>query len=532
MAKHFLVFCVFACLWACESDKSGSDDWHGDEWSDDTGRSVLEDEVSEGGELRLVPDRLDFGSLGRDDDPVVKQFDIMSVGGIPVMIESLHIESVTASFSILTDVTDTRLDVGELLQVDVAFEPLGAYEQIGTAVVTSDAVLPRSAHVLLEGEGSIPELQISPDPIDVGTVFLGCEKPARVTLTNVGTDTLEIYDIGQSEGAFQITSMVSFPFSLEPDEDKEVWFEFAPSEDGEASGTLTVASNEPLETREANQVGTGEYGAFYEEEWVVGSDPPADILFYVDQSGSMSDDQARLASNFSTFITELNTYSEDWQIVVANADNGCNAHEGVLTPAMADYTTRFQSAVSSGGGFWTEAGLTIASEAIEQTDAGECNWGFLRPDAMLHIIMVSDEQEQSSSSWDWYMDKIVSKKGSSARVKFSAIAGDYPEGCATADPGDGYHQVVEATDGVFLSICSDWATPSNLSMLAEASVQRDTFELDAMGFASTVQVYVNGSERFSGWYFDEDDNAVVFEESIPAEGDVVRVTYGSVGTCD
>ena len=222
MAKRFMVFFVVACVWGCESDKTGSDDWYGDEWSDDTGRSGVEGDVSEGGELRLVPDWIDFGSLGRDDDPVVKQFDIMSVGGAPVMIESLHIESETASFSILTDVTDTRLGVGELLQVDVAFEPMGASVQTGAAVVTSDAVLPRLAHVLLEGDGSIPELQIAPDPIDVGAVSLGCEKPARVTLTNVGTDALEIYDIGQSEGDFQITSMLSLPFSLEPNEDKEV----------------------------------------------------------------------------------------------------------------------------------------------------------------------------------------------------------------------------------------------------------------------------------------------------------------------
>jgi len=532
MVKRLLVLCMFACLSACESDKSGSDDWYGDDWSDDTGRPVLEAEVSGGGELRLVPDFIDFGAVRFDEEPIVKQFDVMSVGTLPVNIEGLHVEAAIASFTVLTDLADTRLDPGEMVEVSVAFDPMASDSQTGRAVVTSDAVLPRSAHVVLEGEGTLPELEISADPLNAGTVYLGCEKAVYVTLKNVGNETLEVYDMGQSEGAFQITSMPSLPLNLEPDEDVQVYLEFAPTVEGESSGTLTVTSNEPLETREASQVGTGEYGAFYEEEWVVESDPPADILFYVDQSGSMSDDQDRLATNFSTFISELNTYSEDWQIIVANADNGCNAHGDVLTPAIADYESRFQSVVSSGGGFWTEAGLTIASEAIDKTDPGECNWGFLRPDAMLHIIMVSDEEEQSSSSWDWYVDKIVSKKGSSARVKFSAIAGDYPSGCATADPGAGYYEAVMATDGVFLSICSDWATPSNLSMLAAASVQRDTFELDATAFASTVRVYVNGSERLSGWYFDEDDNTVVFEESIPGEGDEVRVIYGGVGFCD
>ena len=150
---------------------------------------------------------------------------------------------------------------------------------------------------------------------------------------------------------------------------------------------------------------------------------------------------------------------------------------------------------------------------------------------MLHIIMVSDEREQSTSSWTWYMDKIVAKKGSSANVKFSAIAGDYPGGCSTADSGDGYYQPVMATEGVFLSICSDWATPTNLSMLAAASVQMAAYELDATPAPPSIRVYVNDTERLDGWHYDEDDNTVVFDESIPQEDDVVRVTYAGLTVC-
>ena len=39
----------------------------------------------------------------------------------------------------------------------------------------------------------------------------------------------------------------------------------------------------------------------------------------------------------------------------------------------------------------------VTSEAIENTDPGECNHGFMRPDAMLHIIMVSDEVNHGKS---------------------------------------------------------------------------------------------------------------------------------------
>jgi len=485
-----------------------------------------------GPDIRVLPSFLNFGMLGDGDDPVVKTFDIFSIGGEPLDIEALRIDSEVGSFTILTELEESYLAVGDSVTIDVAFEPFAAHGQSGQAVVVSNAELKSEVAVELLGEGTIPQLEISPDPLNVGTTYVGCEIPTEVELTNVGTDSLDIFTVGQEGDAFQMTSALSLPMTLEPDESVSVYMEFEPLDQGETESTLTVTSSEPMGEREAIQFGTGEFGANYDEEWVVPANPPSDIIFYVDQSGSMSDDQARLATNFGTFISELATYSTDWQIVVANADNGCNAHGGVLRPEMSDYETRFQSAVSSGGGFWTEAGLTITSNAVDNTDPGECNYGFLRPDAMLHIIMVSDEVEQSSSSWTWYMDKIVAKKGSSANVKFSAIAGDYPGGCATADAGDGYYQPVMATDGVFLSICSDWATPTNLSMLAAASVQMAAFELDATPAPTTIHVYVNGTERLSGWHYDAGDNTVVFDEGVPEEGDTVRVTYGGLTVCD
>ena len=516
MSRRSLLICLIAV--SCSEQKFSSIDGSAD---------------GDGPELRVTPSLIDFGGLSQDDDPVTEQFDIISVGGSPVDIESLVIQSDVASFTILTeDLAGTTLLPGEMATVDVMFEPMAAYDQRGQAVITSNVDFPPELAVELVGSGTIPELQISPDPLNMGTTYIGCAAPDEVELKNVGTDTLQIYDVDQEGEAFAMTNSLDLPLTLEPDESVTVFLEFEPYDIGEVEGALVVQSNEPLGTREGVHVGTGDFAASYEDEFIVPEEPASDIIFYVDQSGSMSDDQARLASNFSTFITELTTYSTDWQIIVANSDNGCNAHGGVLRPEMVDYESRFQSAVSSGGGFWTEAGLTITSEAVEKTDAGECNWGFLRPEAMLHIIMVSDEPEQSSSTWGWYMDKIVAKKGSSANVKFSAIAGDYPGGCATAEAGDGYYQPVMGTDGVYLSICSDWATPANLAMLAAASVQMAAFELTATPAPSTIRVWVNGTERLTGWHYDEDDNTVVFDEGIPEDNDVVRINYGGMTVCD
>jgi len=481
--------------------------------------------------IQVDPTFLEFGMLGEGEESI-KTFTISSVGEEFLEISTLRVEADAPSFTVLTDIDGLRLPVGQYAEIDVAFTPMASDSQSGQAIITSNAVDDEEVAVELLGEGSIAELQIFPDPLNMGVAYVGCDTDDEVELRNVGTDSLEIYELSHDGSEFDFEEAFDLPLTLEPDEAVSVYLNFEPEDEGEATGTLSVTSSEPLGVRESTHTGTGQYTSSYEEEWEVPANPPSDIIFYVDQSCSMEDDQARLASQFSTFITELNTYSTDWQIIVANQDNGCNQTSGVLRPGDSDYATRFQSAVSAGGGFWTEAGLTITSQAVEMTDVGECNSGFLRPDAMLHIIMVSDESEQSTSSWNWYADKVVAKKGSSTNVKFSAIAGDWPGGCATADPGEGYHQAVSATGGVFLSICSDWAVPANLAMLAAASVQQAAFELGAPAAEPTIKVYVDETERTSGWHYDEGDNVVIFDTDIPEEGQEIRITYGGIAECE
>jgi hypothetical protein len=495
-------------------------------------------EAAEGPAIQVDPTYIDFGVL-RENEEVIRTFVISSIGDRALTIDSVDFAAAPLGFTILTtELSDLVLAPETSTEVDVVFTPMGVEEYAQIVVGSNDEDKPEVG-VELIGRGAVPELSINPNPLDMGVTYLGCDKNNEVELKNVGTDTLEIYEILHDGEVIDMTAAPEVPLILEPDETATVYFNFKPEEVAESAALLTVNSNEPLETRDANQTGSGEYAAEYEDEWEVPVDPPSDILFFVDQSCSMEDDQARLATNFSTFISELNTYSSDWQIIVANQDTGCNSTSGVLTPDVPEsaYITRFQNGVSDGsdgawGFFYTEAGLTVTSEAIEMTDAGECNHGFMRPEAMLHIIMVSDEPEQSPMPWNHYVDKVIAKKGSPANVKFSAVAGDYPGGCPTAEAGTGYYEAVNTTGGVFLSICSEWATPTNLSMLAAASIQQAAYELSATPDPGSINVFVDGNERLTGWFFDGPTNTVQFEEGIPEEGSHVRITYGGLTICD
>lgn len=502
--------------------------------SSDSTLSKAGDYAGTGGpDIEVDPGSLDFGSAG-DGETTTQTFAIRNVGSGVLTVDGVAIAGTSASFAILTEDLTFEIPEGGEEIVEVAFTPLGANDQRAEAVVDSDDEDEPKVPVELLGEGLVPELQIDPDPVDFGDVYVGCDDQVDATLTNVGTDTLVVSSIAQSGAAFTMFDGNALPLSLDPGASAEVTLLFSPTADRTERGELVVESNEPLGTRTAAIEGVGVYAGEYAERFEVPEDPPADILFFVDQSCSMDDDARNLASQFSNFIGQLSNYTTDWHVMVVNDDDGCN-NSGILTSRSTDYEGRFETAASQGGGSYTEAGLTVTSKAVDKTDSGECNDNFLRSSAILHIIMVSDEPEQSPGSWQTYVDQAIAKKGDASLVKFSAVAGDVPGGCSSsgnsASPGTGYYEAVNYTGGEWLSICSSWS--SHVGALADASVQVDTFELAHTPIESTIEVSVNGSVRTAGWTYDSNENAVVFATThLPEEGDVVDVTYAGIANCD
>ena len=354
-----------------------------------------------------------------------------------------------------------------------------------------------------------------------------------MVLRNIGDGDLEILDFEQSEGNFWIDDGPELPFWLPAGTEQVVQIGFSPLGTGSFQGRMVVDADQGR--AQGAQIGAGGDISSFTDTWEIPDAQATDIMFALDSSCSMTWDAWELYNNFDAFVAELEAFSQDWRMIVANKDSGCNS-SGILTPDVPDYADRFQSALFelNWDNDYTEALLTVNESAIQQTDAGECNAGFLRQDAMLHIIDISDEPEQSFEStgrtWDELVDAIVEKKGSRVLTTISAIAGDVPDGCDDASPGTGYWEATEETNGVFLSICQNWSSASSLGMLAAASVNTDTFELSHAPDVDTIRVTVNGNLR-STWTFDAAMNAVIFSEQPPGAGDQISIAYDAAGEC-
>ncbi len=157
--------------------------------------------------------------------------------------------------------------------------------------------------------------------------------------------------------------------------------------------------------------------------------------------------------------------------------------------------------------------------------------GFLRDGSLLHAVVASDERAQGPQPWSDSVDHLRSKRGSDTGVVVSAIAGDLPDGCTGADPGEGYFEAAEETHGVFLSICApDWS--SHVTALAEVSVSPTRrFALGSMPIESSLGVEVNASP-ITAWSWDADSNVVAVDDGVLSGGDTVDVAYEVSSGCD
>lgn len=143
------------------------------------------------------------------------------------------------------------------------------------------------------------------------------------------------------------------------------------------------------------------------------------------------------------------------------------------------------------------------------------NWGFLRDDAELVIIIISDEEDSSPQSIQWYVSNLAALKppNSGVGVKIHAIIYP-PEGCFSGFGNVGYRYIeaVKATNGVQASICADDFT-AEFEAISEATFGlTDRFYPTLPPDPATITVSINGVECTSGWKWNASTGSVILEE--------------------
>jgi hypothetical protein len=284
-----------------------------------------------------------------------------------------------------------------------------------------------------------------------------------------------------------------------------------------------------------------------DEAFTQAAEPMVDVLWVIDNTASMAREQSSLAESFEGFVSALDAADVAYQLGVVTtdvSDPAAGELQGmpwIITPQHDDPVGAFSDAVQVGiDGAGPEAGLAAAWLALTDPLISGANHGFRRPDSLLHVVVVTDSDDHSDSylePWlaqdqsavDFFLDFLDEDADASGHTPIvSAVAGEVPNGCfgltGRAQPADVYHSVVDATDGVFASICSGDMEPVVEGLGAASLIYADTFLLQATPLISTLRVWVDGERQLEGWAWQEDPSAVVFEAP-PAPDSGIRVRY-------
>ncbi len=309
-----------------------------------------------------------------------------------------------------------------------------------------------------------------------------------------------------------------------------------------------------------------------------------DILWIVDTSGSMSEEQQGLAQNFNAMITALNDAGHDFQTAITTTDvcqdqipldlaeRVCPVDYGgsaathlrgafvgdtgrkVLKKGDTDLITKFDQYTKQGvGGSGFEHGLKAAEMAIQKVQSGQ-NAPLIRPDAFLAVIVVSDEEDdgiglgmldaynnhnfvaEGLTTFRYTADNFVSYlQGVKGAGKFSVsgiVATRDGNGnlCSSAssqpaEEGTQYIRAASLTGGMVQSICdTNWN--SKLAQIGlDLDAQITQVVLPSKADPATIKVYVNGT-LMNEWTYSQANHSVKFNTGfVPVEGSAIKVTY-------
>jgi len=282
-----------------------------------------------------------------------------------------------------------------------------------------------------------------------------------------------------------------------------------------------------------------DYGVTRKQELQTWTQPAheggVDILWVVDDSLSMDEEQAQLALHATTFVGFLSAAPVDFSLAVTTTDvDGSTAGAltgdllGPDTPALTDAFTGEITGLPDGSR--DEKGLEAALLAA---DPEGVNAGLMRLDADLAVVVFSDEDDHSGLDAADFAVALAEQRPDS-NTALNAIVGDLPEGCASAlaaaDPGELYVEAQLATGGIRESICAaDY--DALLERVAIQVIGLETrFYLEKVPELTTMEVRVDGAlvhqRDRHGWHYEAGDNSIVFDGyGVPPPGAGIVARY-------
>lgn len=272
--------------------------------------------------------------------------------------------------------------------------------------------------------------------------------------------------------------------------------------------------------------------AAYESFVQPGREDGVDILWVIDDSRSIAEEQAQLVLALGAFVELFATVDVDFRLGVVSTDLEQVApgtlRGPLLSPETPDLEATFAAQIGlNAEGSRDERGFDAALAAL--SDDVELSIS----NADLELIFFSDEDDHSTLDAAAFVQALRGLRPDAA-LGVNPIVGDLPEGCASliaaADPGFRYVEAWELTEGLRQSICASDYESMLRRVALRAIGMRDRFLLAEVPEPSTMEVRVDGvllhPRSPHGWRYEAGTNEVVVDGyAVPLPGSELSVRY-------
>jgi hypothetical protein len=517
-------------------------------------------------QYQVVPNELDFGSV----EPLrerTAQVVINNVGFEDCLMNNFTIGGSAADEYRLVSppANDVLVGPGQNLRLDVQYRPSNeTTHNANLSFYISDPLDP-THETHLRGRGVIDATIVYPDAIDFSTVAIGCSSETRTVRIYNGRESNAVISVAElapsSSPAFEL-GVLNYPLTLTPADGTEFSIVYTPDGSGDDFAQLVITEANNPDPYVVWISGSGGGARQAEEQVVQGDHRQVDVLFVIDSSAGMFDEQTSMASEFAAFIAPADQAGIDYQLAMIDTtnewwsspcdrelqrpsnyyDGWCGYFADGVSMNVSDWKIITGSEQPSPGqayadnivigqfGSGLEQPYANIRSALRAPISLGWNAGFLRREAALAVVLLSDENDGSLGDVRMYIDDLLGIHGAARKSTTSihTIVADYPSGCmgpgGTAFEDGRFAEGVGQLGGTFHSICSsDWNALMGDVGLAVFGF-RSTFVLENHPADGTLEVVIDGAtvpeinsagERL--WSYDSTYNSVTFSPQVTPE---------------
>jgi hypothetical protein len=271
-----------------------------------------------------------------------------------------------------------------------------------------------------------------------------------------------------------------------------------------------------------------------------------DVLWVIDDSSTMAPHQQSVGQQVSYFIDQLIATKLDFHMAIVSTDVGAYGGKMLGSPTVLTKNTpnlkqTFANNILLPLGSPVERGLLSMKDAFSPSNLAGQNSGFLRDGAVLVVIFLSDEDDQSAgaaSDYTAFLDQLKPNFPSGAKAWVAHFIGSLslsPE-CVSFGPdasvGTRYEDLTAYSQGINESICTLDLSKALTNIRKQVLELVTQFRLDREPVDGTIQVWINGVEvpndPDNGWTYA--DLVVTFHgASIPPADAQITVNFQPKG---